>query len=535
MMMPLAPPRPSSTRTLRNNPLVTFAAGAVLMMAISLLYSATQHSSVDLLMDDGRFNAPSYANIDNVHPSMDSSVLTTAAKDISDAVTKELQDLHQANLKILGESKAKILKEIDQAKQKALAEIDSARSTATSAAARALAKDNTRNTDEVAAKPNDLLETDTTEKGDLIETKNAETSEVPTPLGISQADSSIKDFEPQERVVIASKIHGEFHWGILEQTLCLLQYAYNNRVNYDIVIFSTVPIDDKEEDVNRVKKMVAPASFTVVVDNPGLHEQVKSLTLEEQKDVLLRCNTSTIDELTWDTKCQDEGLQWPVKMSYTWQAEFRSLQLWKREELKPYKWMMWIDADAYSTNVWKYDPVATAIRNDMVLFFANWPKGRASGKGFASRFHKAFDDTGIFEEGETLCSVSLQDGHLVPSGGVCRQGVTIPQVHGFFHITNLDFMRSPPAQKFFEAYIGETHFSRKFDDQLAVTAVGGVLAPNRSCDMTSYGVDLGLWHNGDIMGKPARRTAVVKFTKWWKANATELFPEALNCKVVYNG
>ena len=485
-------------------------------------------------MDDGRLNAPSNSN-NNLHSSIDSSALATAAEDISDAVTKELQDVQQKSLKTLGEFKATILKEIDQAKQKALFEIESAKSAA-SAAAR-LAKDDSKNDDEVPERPNDLLEKDTNEREDLTnpDTKNEDTSELSTPLGISQADSPIKDFERQERVVIASKIHGEFHWGILEQTLCLLQHAYNNRVNYDIVIFSTVPIDDKMEDVNRVKKMVAPASFTVVVDNPGLHEQVNSLTIDEQKDVLLRCNTSTIDELTWDTKCQDEGIQWPVKMSYTWQAEFRSLQLWKREELKPYKWMMWIDADAYSTNVWKYDPVATAIRNDMVLFFANWPKGRAFGKGFASRFHKAFDYTGIFKEGETLCSMSLQDGHLVPSGGVCRQGVTIPQVHGFFHITNLDFMRSPPAQKFFEAYIGKTHFSRKFDDQLAITAVGGVLAPNQSCDMTSYGVDLGLWHNGDIMGKPARRTAVVKFTKWWKANATELFPEASKCKVVYNG
>lgn len=502
------------------------------MVVMALVYGSTSHShsSMEGMLFDGQFDAPAVIATGNGLAKAGGGGGGDNYLDHDENMKARFQswweetsqqhtEKHQDNLRSLKESKETILQEIEQARRKALDDIEGA---------------SKRSNNAVTNSDLDSNGYSAIASGNAATNVNANT-ENSAPLGILEADSPIKDFERLDRVVIASKIHGHFHWGILEQALCLFQHAYNDRMNYDIVVFSTIPMDGKEDDMERVRKMVAPATFTVVVDNPGLHEQVRSLSLSEQADVLKRCNTSTVEELIWDVKCQDKGAPFPVKMSYTWQAEFRSLYLWTRPELEKYKWMMWIDSDTFSIHKWKHDPIAVAVRNEMVLFFANWPKGRSMGKDFADKFRTAFDGTGIFKDGETLCDLYLENGHLVPVADKCDGGVRIRQVHGFFHISDLDFMRSSPAQKFFKAYIGETHFSRKFDDQLAVTAVSGVLAPERACDMESYGVDLGIWHNGDVMGKESRRTAVWKFTKWWKANATEHFPEALNCKVIHNG
>ena len=78
--------------------------------------------------------------------------------------------------------------------------------------------------------------------------------------------------------------------------------------------------------------------------------------------------------------------------------------------------------------------------------------------------------------------------------------------------------------------IGDTKFSRMYDDQLAVTIPAAMLAPNRSWEMEYNGVDLQVYHNGWLDGK--RWSGAGGFIKWWQSNATSIFPEALGrCEI----
>lgn len=335
--------------------------------------------------------------------------------------------------------------------------------------------------------------------------------------------SSIKDFEHQDGVVITTKIHGHFQWPHLKQSLCLLKYAYNARVNYDILVFSTIAVDESE--IQEMRELVAPAKFSVVVDNPGLGEFITSLDEESQQKLYHKCNVSTLEEFEWDTKCHDERVDQSVKMSYLWQAEFRSLHIWQQPALKPYRYMVWVDADAFATKRWEQDPVAFFIQNELALMFANFPAGASRGLGFQERFEKAFN--------RKVCKVTMHEGHLVKEGGTCHQGVRIKLVHGFFHITDLNLMRSDPAMKWFRAMIGKDHFSRSYDDQLAVTMAGVMLAPNRSVDMEYYGMFPDMWHNGYYMGKmhspeTTRFSGNWAYTKWLEINGQERFPEVID-------
>ena len=65
----------------------------------------------------------------------------------------------------------------------------------------------------------------------------------------------IQDFERQPGVVIATKIHGENTLFMLEQSLCLLHHAYNYRMLYDIVVFTTDEIS--EEATAKLKSFVS--------------------------------------------------------------------------------------------------------------------------------------------------------------------------------------------------------------------------------------------------------------------------------------
>ena len=75
---------------------------------------------------------------------------------------------------------------------------------------------------------------------------------------------------------------------------------------------------------------------------------------------------------------------------------------------------------------------------------------------------------------KTLCDQKLDEsGYLnVKYGGpdgsskACQTAVV--QVHGFFHITNLNFYRQDVHQDWFRSMIGRNKFSRMWDDQLAV-------------------------------------------------------------------
>lgn len=63
-----------------------------------------------------------------------------------------------------------------------------------------------------------------------------------------------------------------------------------------------------------------------------------------------------------------------MPLAYTWQCEFRSKWIWRHPGLANYKYMMWMDSDTMCSKPWKQDPIATMVRNDLVLMYDNYPQ-----------------------------------------------------------------------------------------------------------------------------------------------------------------
>ena len=339
----------------------------------------------------------------------------------------------------------------------------------------------------------------------------------------------IVDFERQEGVVIVTKLHSESHIGLLEQSLCLLHYAYNERMLYDIVIFSTLPILDPSIR-QRVQDIVSPANVTFVVDNNGLQQEVNSLDEDRKRRLLRRCNVTSVNEMDWYMYCMEKSKGYTKSMerlAYTWQAEFRALHIWTHPAITKYSYMMWMDTDSFCTKVWTHDPIAHMIRHDYKILFDHFPMGYSDGDEFQDRFVRAFN--------RTLCRVQMNgDGTLRAVGGYdypCRR-THVGQIHGFFHITDLKFYRSEPVMNWNRILIGKAKFSRRFDDQIAVTAPAAILAPNKSREMESAGLKLDVFHNYKLDGKEQ----VGGFIKWWSVNGKSSFPSAYGkCTVDHAG
>jgi hypothetical protein len=306
---------------------------------------------------------------------------------------------------------------------------------------------------------------------------------------------SIKEFERQEGVVIVTKLHGPHQLLLLEQSLCLLHFAYNHLLHYDILVFTAIPLE--ETALAPLRKIMAPVKFAVVVDNEGLQSEIANLTPVRREKFFERCKPTAPENITWWTNC-------PGRIAYNWQAEFRSWHIWRHPALRDYKYMMWLDTDAFSTRPWTRDPVAVAMQNDLVIMFDNWPQGAAKGPDIQERVVQAF--------GQTLCGLKMKDGQMQPSiGGKCPSA-KIPLVHGFFHITNLDFFRSDAVTLWGETLIGDCYLCRKYDDQVAVTVAPAMLAPHRAWDMRAHGLQLDVYHNFHMDGKEKAGG----FLKWWK-------------------
>jgi hypothetical protein len=242
----------------------------------------------------------------------------------------------------------------------------------------------------------------------------------------------IRDFEAQPRVVIATKIHGPPHIPQLKQSLCLLMAAYNNhhRLHYDIVVFTTLPVTKIDE--MHLRETVHPAHLTIETDQKTLSQHIDGLDPTQKRILYERCNRTYDDPLYWGTRACEVGGGACMPLSYTWQSEFRAKHIWKHAALAKYKYMLWYDSDAMATRVWEQDPVAVMIRNDLAMFFDHFPQGETKGQEVQDKIKHAYNDT--------LCSLRMKKGHLVKGGGNCD---AVPQIHGFFHITNLDFYRSP--------------------------------------------------------------------------------------------
>ena len=347
-------------------------------------------------------------------------------------------------------------------------------------------------------------------------------------LKLDGSKNNIRDFDPAAKVVIVTKIQGKLTVGALNQSLCLLTYAYNHRVNYDIVVFSATEIRKKQLDL--IRSTVYPANVTFVIDNPGLHTMVDALNATQKTALLNRCNVSQSSELDWLTRCEEKTSMGTTNMhlQYTWQAWFRTIYLWEHPALQRYKYMIWADTDAFCTKVWQEDPIAIMRRNNMVILFDNFPMGTARGSEWPKWTKKAF--------GKPICSIKLsKSGHLRPSSYDCvGRKVKLNQIHGFFHITDLDFYRSKPVMNWQRIMMGDSTFSRFRDDQIAVTVPAAALAANRSWSMRSIGLNLSVVHDFLLDGQKSER--IGGFMGFWKNHANRTFPEAYGkCNAVSPG
>lgn len=333
-------------------------------------------------------------------------------------------------------------------------------------------------------------------------------------------DGGVQDFVKQPNVVIAMKIHGDAFVPEVKQCMCLLHAAYNNRVLYDIIIFVTIALP--EQDMQDIRAIVHPANINFVVDEKTFEDQIAELTPAQKKTLLNRCpGVNKTEDLSWHERCRD-GKHW-MPLAYCWMSEFRSKQIWTQKALAKYKYMLWFDSDSFSTMVWKQDPVAFAIRKNLVLLMGNYPQGSVKAMtGVHYRISQAYN--------RTLCSSELDMfGRLRVTYGdpeTCRTNVQ--GTHGYFHITDLDFYRLPQNLHWSEVLIGDGKFQRIWDDQLAVIVPPAMLAPERTMEMETAGLKLEVMHNGMMMGK--RKWVGGAFKKFFRRDAPTKFPEAMHCK-----
>lgn len=345
-------------------------------------------------------------------------------------------------------------------------------------------------------------------------------------------DATIQEFEKQPGVVIVTKIHDAAYIPMLEQMLCLLHQAYNHRVLYDIVVFTTEAIDPLL--TTNLQQAVGQAKIRVLKDNRGLQQEIANLTSRRRARFVKHCgldNESQLVNLTWWSDCSG-------RIAYNWQAEFRSWHIWNHPILKPYKWMMWLDADAFCSKIWTRDPIAIAIQHNTTILFDNFPQGVASGWQIQQRIKKAFgNETTNYAP---LCSINLSPlGHFISQTDEECMGENarkmIPLIHGFFHITNMDFYRSSPVMRWAEILIGNGFLQRQFDDQVAVTVPAAYLTPRQSWLLRNVGVDLGVYHNGKLDG--LEKLPGGGFKRWWyEKEGNKTFPEgAAACRIVSGG
>mmetsp|Transcript_15728 Transcript_15728/g.29671 ORF Transcript_15728/g.29671 Transcript_15728/m.29671 type:complete len:467 (-) Transcript_15728:3473-4873(-) len=284
---------------------------------------------------------------------------------------------------------------------------------------------------------------------------------------ISRVNQSSTNFKRYDGVAIVTKVLWDKDVSTVCEMLCYIAHAYNDDMRYDIVVFTTIPWS--EENIAKVQNIAAPAKVTVAVEGPSLEEQLAALSKEELTMLRNRCflKDKPNETLTWQHYCGEEGSKDVVNLGYCWQAEFRAYHIWTHEALKPYKYMIWVDSDCRIGKKWDQDPMAVMIENDLTLLYSGWPYGKFKDVKTKDKMQQIYN--------MTICySKQNSEGELY--GKMCKSGTNMPylirQVAGNHHITNLDHYRKDIHQNFLKLFVGDYKFSRKFDDQIAVTIVG---------------------------------------------------------------
>jgi hypothetical protein len=191
---------------------------------------------------------------------------------------------------------------------------------------------------------------------------------------IERLDVPPAPFKRYNQVVVATKVLGPQDAGSLKQMLCLLTAAYNRHVNFDILVFTT--LEWTPLLVRQVKAVVPDTKLTFVIEGPPLDERIASLSPTERDSLFERCHVRRDENISWTQKCTDGPFATPL--SYAWQSEFRAYHIWSSPELRKYKYMLWMDTDAFCTKPWNDDPVKLMIENDLVLSFDNFPGGHTT-------------------------------------------------------------------------------------------------------------------------------------------------------------
>jgi hypothetical protein len=349
-------------------------------------------------------------------------------------------------------------------------------------------------------------------------------------------------FKRYDKVVIVTKIHGPNQKQLVRQSFCLLHHAYNHKLLYDMVVFTANPLPAKELQIWR--EMVAPAKLTVVMDNMGFQEEIAALPPSAYNLFLERCritDPADVKNLTWWSHCREPGETKGEggRLAYNWQAEFRSTRIWTHPALANYKYMLWIDADGFCSKPWEKDPVEYFIENKGVTMFDHFPQGSENKLAHKRRILDGFN--------QTVCDVQMNkelghmernlvdkegfERHLEGKNKKCRVS-RIPMIHGFMHITDLDFYRQPKVINGLKTLLGDCFACRTPDDQLAVTLPAIMYAPEKTWDMRKHGFTLKVVHNFHFDGQGTDKPSPPGFVRYWNEVAKKDFPSAAKCKVV---
>ena len=256
--------------------------------------------------------------------------------------------------------------------------------------------------------------------------------QTPPKLDITGLEMPEPPFKKYPGVVIVTKVLWAKDAGTLKQMFCLLTAAYNRHVNYDILVFTTIPWPD--DLIEELQDLVSPAEFTVAVEGPPLENHLESMTKDERDFLEKRCNVTEGETLTWFHRCEEKNSHLYNNVGYSWQSEFRAYHLWNHGALKGYEYMFWIDSDAMPTKPFEVDPMKVFIENDLNLMFDHFPGGMTRIPEVKDKMMQAY--------GKSLCRVSLlDDGSL--EGEICKEDTnpTIRQVYGFHHITRLEMYK----------------------------------------------------------------------------------------------
>lgn len=338
-------------------------------------------------------------------------------------------------------------------------------------------------------------------------------------------------FKRYDRVVIATKIHGPHQWLLVEQSQCLLHHAYNHKLLYDVVIFTATEVPKK--DIDDLQKAIAPAKLTVVMDNIGFQEEIASLTPIKRELFLKRCGVTSPVNLTWWSEC-------PGRVAYNWQAEFRSVRIWEHPALEKYRYMFWLDADGFPSKPFEKDPVEYFIQNEAVIMFEHFPQGSDSGKHteeIVNSFNATACDLRLGKNGHLERNfISREEYQILKAGNKdksvkCGRTV-ISMIHGFGHITDLDFYRQPKVINGLKGLLGNCFLCRSPDDQLAVTIPAAIYAPEKSLDMRQHGFNLRIAHNGAFDGQARDKIKPPSFVRYWnEGGGKKHMPSANVCKI----